>query len=100
MPEPLQLLDDIVEMLQNLIEEVRRIHSNVWPSVLSDFGLIMAINWHCRKFEENYPHIHVEKSLLLEETDAPDVLKIVVFRIIQESLNNVAKHSRRSFGQR
>ena len=30
---------------------------------------------------------------MLEEADAPDVLKIVIFRIIQEALNNVAKHS-------
>jgi signal transduction histidine kinase len=90
---PLMLLGDIVVMLQGLIEEVRRIHSNIWPSILSDFGLIMAINWHCRRFEENYPHIHIEKSLLLEENDAPEVLKIVVYRIVQEALNNVAKHS-------
>jgi signal transduction histidine kinase len=53
----------------------------------------MAINWHCRKFEENYPHIHIEKSLSLKEDDTPDVLKIVIYRIIQEALNNVAKHS-------
>ena len=90
---PRQLFGDIVLMLQNLLEEVRRIHTHIWPSILSDFGLIAAINWHCRKFEESYPHIQIEKSVLIEETEAPDVLKIVVFRIIQEALNNVAKHS-------
>ena len=90
---PRQLFSDIVSMLQNLLEEVRRIHTHIWPSILSDFGLIAAINWHCRKFEESYPHIQIEKSVLLEEAEAPDVLKIVVFRIIQEALNNVAKHS-------
>ncbi len=88
-----QLFDGIIVMLQDLISEVRRIHSNIWPSVLSDFGLIMAIDWFCRRFEEDYPHIHIEKTLLLEEPDPPDVLKIVIFRIIQEALNNVAKHS-------
>ena len=91
--KPRQLFSDIILMLQNLLEEVRRIHTHIWPSILSDFGLIAAINWHCRKFEESYPHIHIEKSFLLEESEAPDVLKIVVFRIIQEALNNVAKHS-------
>jgi signal transduction histidine kinase len=53
----------------------------------------MAIDWCCRRFEEDYPHIHIDKTLLLEEPDAPDALKIVIFRIIQEALNNVAKHS-------
>ncbi len=91
--KPRQLLGDIIVMLQNLVEDVRRIHTNIWPSILSDFGLITAINWHCRKFEETYPHIHIEKSLLIEEREAPDIIKIVVFRIVQEALNNVAKHS-------
>jgi signal transduction histidine kinase len=42
---------------------------------------------------QDFPHIQIEKSILLEEDDTPDVLKIVVYRIIQEALNNVAKHS-------
>ncbi len=88
-----RLLDGIVVMLQDLLEEVRRMHSTIWPSVLSDFGLTMAIDWVCRRFEEDYPHIHIEKSVSLEETDPPDELKIVIFRIIQEALTNVAKHS-------
>jgi signal transduction histidine kinase len=92
-PGTIKSFDDVVGMLQNLIEEVRRIHQNIWPSILGDFGLITAIGWHCRKFEENYSHIHIEKSLSLEESDTPDVLKIVIYRIIQEALNNVAKHS-------
>jgi signal transduction histidine kinase len=92
-PGRLQFFDGVIAMLQNMVEDVRRIHQNIWPSVLSDFGLITAINWHCRKFEENYPAIHVERSLLIEEDDTPDVLKIVIYRIIQEALNNVAKHS-------
>jgi signal transduction histidine kinase len=53
----------------------------------------MAIDWFCRRFEGDYPHIHIDKTLLLEEPDLPDALKIVIFRIIQEALNNVAKHS-------
>ena len=66
-----RLLADVVGMLQNLIEEVRRIHSNIWPSVLSDFGLIMAINWHCRRFEESYPHIHIENPFCLKKPMRP-----------------------------
>ncbi len=90
---PGDLFGEIIPMLQNLMEEVRRIHSNIWPSILGDFGLIAALNWQCRVFEQNYPHIHIEKSLLLEESETPDILKIVVYRIIQEALNNIAKHS-------
>lgn len=90
---PSALLSDLVPMIQNTIEEVRRIHSDIWPSILSDLGLITALQWHCRRFEESYPQIGVETELALEEGDVPDPLKIVVYRIVQEALNNVAKHS-------
>jgi signal transduction histidine kinase len=40
-----------------------------------------------------YPDIGIEKQIEIQENDVPDSLKIVIFRILQESLNNIAKHS-------
>ncbi len=89
----LDKLRSTLELLQASIGEVRRIHSDIWPSVLSDLGLIMALNYHCRKFEENFPQIRIEKTFSIEEDEIPDSLKIVIYRIVQEALNNIAKHS-------
>ena len=36
---------------------------------------------------------HVEQEIEIEEGDVPDALKIVVYRVLQEALNNIAKHS-------
>ena len=90
---PEKLFGEIVPMLQGLIDEVRRIHSNIWPSLLSDLGLIVALNSHFRKFVDSYPQIGVPTGISVDENDVPDSLKIVIYRIIQEALNNVAKHS-------
>ncbi len=40
------------------------------------------------------PDIRVEKDIRLEESQVPENLKIIIFRIIQEAMNNSAKHSR------
>ncbi|MHC1725859.1 MAG: MASE3 domain-containing protein [Syntrophobacteraceae bacterium] len=90
---PRQLFGEVVPLIQSLIEDVRRMHTDIYPSILADLGLIMALNWHFRKFQENYPQIRVEKALVIDETEVPDSLKIVIYRIVQEALNNIAKHS-------
>jgi signal transduction histidine kinase len=41
-----------------------------------------------------YPHIRVEKQIDVTEDDIPDSLKTVIYRISQEALNNIAKHSK------
>lgn len=90
---PRGLFGEVVPMVQNLIEEVRRMHTDIYPSILADLGLIMALNWHFRKFQENYPLIRLEKALVISEAEVPDSLRIVIYRIVQEALNNIAKHS-------
>jgi signal transduction histidine kinase len=62
--------------------------------LLDDFGIIATIGWFCRGFECIYTGIPVEKDIRLEESQVPENLKIIIFRIIQEAMNNSAKHSR------
>ncbi|MBW1803925.1 MAG: ATP-binding protein, partial [Deltaproteobacteria bacterium] len=81
-------------MIRDAVEEVRRIQRNLRPAMLDDLGILATISWFCRDFEKIYPDIHIEKQIELEETDVPESLKIVVFRILQEAFNNISKHSR------
>jgi len=73
---------------------VRRIHAELRPSLLDDLGLITTITWFCREFEEHYSGIQIKTAIDIEEADVFESLKIVIFRILQEALNNVAKHSK------
>ena len=89
-----QSLEATIPVIQSAVDEVRRIHTGIWPSILDDLGVVMALSWLCRQFEQTYPNIIIEKKLALDEQDVDTPLKIVIYRIVQEALNNAAKHSR------
>jgi signal transduction histidine kinase len=61
--------------------------------MLDDLGLLPTVDWFCREFEKNYPEIRVVRRFEVEEDDVAEQLKVVVYRILQEAMNNVAKHS-------
>ncbi len=87
-------LRSTIRIVQEAVEEVRRIQKNLRPPTLDDLGLLATISWFCRDFEGVYSDIRIEKEIGLEERDVPDSLKIVVYRVMQEALNNAAKHGR------
>jgi len=89
-----QRLRDVVSRVQQVTEETRRIMSDLRPSMLDDLGIVPAINWFCREFQKTYSNVSVEKKIDIEESAVPDSLRTPIFRICQEALNNVAKHSK------
>jgi len=89
-----EALEKIIPLTQQSIDEVRRIIMDLRPSMLDDLGLVATISWFCREFESVYTNITITKQIEAEEKDIPPALKIVIYRIMQEALNNAAKHSR------
>jgi signal transduction histidine kinase len=89
----LQDLESMVPMIQNAIEEVRRIQSDLRPPILDDLGILATISWFCREYQGIYGCIRVERRLEVEEDEVPHPLKTVIYRVLQEAMNNVAKHS-------
>ncbi len=80
------------EMVRTLIEDIRRIIVDQRPLILDDLGLIPAIRWYS---ESRLDDIGVETIL---EVDAqrdrlPPHIESVLFRIVQEATNNVARHA-------
>ncbi len=80
--------------MEQAIDETRRIMSDLRPSMLDDLGIVSTLGWFCREFEAIYSAIGVEKNIRIDEAQIPQSLKIIIFRIIQEAMNNGAKHSR------
>jgi PAS domain S-box-containing protein len=89
----LEVLNLLVPNIQKAIEETRSIYMGLRPTLLDDLGVLVAIDWLCRNFQASYPKIHIEVEKGIDEGEIPEDLKIVIFRIIQEIMNNVAKHS-------
>jgi PAS domain S-box-containing protein len=87
-------LNAIIPMIQEGVEECRRIQMDLRPSMLDDLGLLPTLSWFCRRFQTIYTGIKVELEKTLEEHEIPDSLKVVTFRVTQEAMNNIAKHSK------
>jgi PAS domain S-box-containing protein len=86
-------LRELIARVRHVNEETRRIMSDLRPSLLDDLGIAPALNWFCREYEKIYSHIRVEKEIDLSERDLADSLKTAIYRICQEAMNNIAKHS-------
>ena len=89
-PEPLEAL---IPTIQHAIEEVRRIYTCLRPSLLDDLGIVATIGWYCREFGKMHPRIDIQKHIRVQEEDVPERLRVVIYRVIQEAMNNIAQHS-------
>ena len=79
-------------MLDGTVKTVRRISSELRPSLLDDLGLVAAIDWHLREFEKR-SGLETEFSDKGNDISMPESIKTGLFRIFQESLTNVARHA-------
>jgi signal transduction histidine kinase len=91
--ESAQSLEHLIGIIQNALGELRKIGRELRPAILDQLGIIATISWFCREYQKVYTTIHLEQHIDIEETDVPDHLKTVIYRILQEALTNVAKHS-------
>jgi PAS domain S-box-containing protein len=87
-------LKTVIPVVQEGIEECRRMQTDLRPSILDDLGLSATLSWFCRRYETIYTGIKVNLERTFEESCIPNSLKIVIFRITQEGMNNIAKHSK------
>jgi signal transduction histidine kinase len=92
--ERVKRLQRLLDLVQQNIQETKRIQKDLRPSVLDDLGIKAAVKALCREQQIRYPGIRVDMLLQVQEEDVPEPLKITIYRILQEGLNNVAKHSR------
>lgn len=85
-------MNEMLEILDGAVATVRRIATELRPSLLDDIGLIAAIEWQIDVFSKRTGiNVNLEKTgdpLLL-----PDAYVTGLFRILQESLTNITRHS-------
>ena len=90
--EQLAKIDDLAGQVNTAINTVRKIASELRPSLLDDIGLAAAMEWHLSEFSKR-TGIGVKSRLSDTEQSLPDSVKTNIFRILQEALTNVARHS-------
>jgi len=91
-----EVLQAVVPMIQEAMQEVRNMSKDLRPPILDDLGIIATIVWFCRNFPKTYGTIRVEMDIDVDEASVPADLKTVIYRVLQEAMNNVAKHANAS----
>jgi signal transduction histidine kinase len=86
-------LKTILAIIENAIQEVRTMAMDLRPPSLDDLGIVATINWHCRKFQSAHPEIRVKLEIEIDESEVSPALKIIIYRVIQETLENLARHA-------
>jgi len=82
----------MVSLVDRMVETVQQVSATLRPGILDDFGLLEAMRWQGREFQERMGvvcRMHIELEQL--ELDPDHVTSL--FRILQESLTNVARHA-------
>jgi signal transduction histidine kinase len=79
-------------LVDTTINGVRRIASELRPSILDDLGLIEAIDWQAQQFQARTGIVY-HGNHSLEEVHLHRDQSTAVFRIFQEALTNVLRHA-------
>ena len=86
-------LKELIPSIQGAIERVRNMYTELMPTVLDDLGILPTLRWFCREFQKDHPDIDVETQFGVAEHEVAPDLKLVIFRVVQDALKNVATHS-------
>jgi PAS domain S-box-containing protein len=86
-------LQSIRAALQQLTNSVRTICGELRPPTLAPFGLEKTILSHAEEFQEAHPELTINLELVKDGQILPEQVRIVLFRIYQESLNNILRHA-------
>lgn len=86
-------LDSLSTQVRGTIEEVRRIALNLRPAMLDDLGVIGTLSWFFRQVRVLHPRLDLDVEIDAEERDVPDALRTPIYRVVQEAISNVVKHS-------
>ncbi len=86
------LSGDILQSINQTIHSVQRILTELRPALLDDLGLLAAIEWQVDQFQQR-TEMQCQLSLPDEEPALTQKERTALFRIMQESLSNILRHS-------
>jgi two-component system sensor histidine kinase UhpB len=95
-PEALQrTMADLRVLTAETLEGVRRMALELRPTMLDDLGLVAAVEAFARQFSQR-TGVPVDVRVGPRPERLPPEVELVAFRVVQEALSNVARHSRAS----
>jgi len=85
-------IKEMIQLLDNTVNAVVRISSELRPTILDDLGLLAAVEWLAQQFEIR-TGIVCQIDSFVEQVDLSPEQATAVFRIVQEAMTNVLRHA-------
>ncbi len=92
-PENQDELHVMRNSVQNVIDKLRAICGELRPPALTPFGLESAIREHADTFQSQHPEIHLHLDLAYDGQYLSEQLRLTLYRVYQQAIANVARHS-------
>lgn len=87
-----QELANLKHIAKDTLDDIRKTIYDLRPMSLDDLGLIPTLERYIYKFNEDYS-INTELNVIGKTSELQPGIEVAIFRVVQESLNNIAKHS-------
>lgn len=88
-----QRIDDIALAIDDAIEQVRNLATELRPSMLDDLGFVATARWYISQARKRMGTPIVWEDYLKSEVKLPVDIATVLYRMLQEALTNVARHA-------
>jgi signal transduction histidine kinase len=92
-PKAAQAMSDMADLVRQVLREVRTVSYLLHPPLLDECGLLSAVRWYAEGFSER-SNIKVTLDLDEDLGRLPRELETTIFRVLQECLTNIHRHSK------
>jgi PAS domain S-box-containing protein len=89
-------MDQAALNLKVAVRELRELMNNLRPPAIIRFGFAKSARMHAEDFREKHPKIKLDLRVFEDGDLLPETVRLALFRIYQEGLNNIAKHANAS----
>lgn len=89
-------LAEVQASLQEQVSNLRAFSGELRSPTLVKFGLQKALLEHLNQFHEKHPGIAFRLSVIPENIELSEAIRLTLFRIYQEAMNNIARHAQAS----
>ncbi len=85
-------IDEVKSQVGKIMEELRRLSYDLRPAILDELGLVPTLRWYIEEYSKRTrTAVHLQTTGLQKRLSAK--IEILLYRVIQEALTNVAKHA-------
>jgi signal transduction histidine kinase len=92
-PELKPQMDEVRNLIAQTLDDVHNLAVELRPSVLDDLGLEAALTRYVQDYQARHP-VSVDLAIIGLEERLPPPIETALYRIVQESLTNIARHAR------